>query len=168
MKEKPKIAARDVALTGVMAATIEAAKLALAFVPNVELVTLLIILYTLVFGRRIFYVIGVFVLLEGCLYGFGLWWVMYVFVWPLLACLTLLFRRRHSVWFWSIFSGTWGLFFGAFCAIPYFLINGWSAALTWWVAGIPYDLIHCGSNVLLCLLLLGPLYRVLKQLENQL
>lgn len=167
-KSRTKITTKDIALTGVMIATLEAAKLALSFVPNVELVTLLIILYTLVFGKRVFYAIAAFVLLEGCLYGFGIWWVMYLYIWPLLAFLTLLFRKQQSVWFWSIFAGGYGLIFGALCAVPYFFLGGWHAAMTWWVAGIPYDLIHCVSNVILCGILFCPLYHVLRKLQNQL
>ena len=108
-KETTAIKVRDIALVGVMTATLEAAKFILSFVPNVEIVTLLIILYTLVFGKRIFYVIAAFLAMEGIQYGFGIWWLMYAYVWPLLAVLAYLFRRRESVWFWSIFSG----FFGA-------------------------------------------------------
>lgn len=167
-KSRTKITTKDIALTGVMIATLEAAKMALSFVPNVELVTLLIILYTLVFGKRVFYAIAAFVLLEGCLYGFGIWWVMYLYIWPLLAFLTLLFRKQQSVWFWSIFAGGYGLIFGALCAVPYFFLDGWHAAMTWWIAGIPYDLIHCVSNVILCGILFCPLYHVLRKLQNQL
>lgn len=168
MKAAHNITTRDIALIGVMIATIETAKLAMSFLPNIELVTLLIILYTLTFGKRILLVIPAFVLIEGCLYGFGIWWIMYLYVWPLLAALVWLFRKNGSVWFWSIFSGAFGLLFGALCAIPYFFIGGAKAAFTWWVAGIPYDLVHCVSNAVLCLILFVPLRRVLQQLEKQL
>ena len=97
MKQKPwfqkKITVQDIALVGMMIATIEVAKNALAFLPNVELVTLLFILYTLTFGWKVLLVVPAFILLEGCIYGFGLWWVMYLYVWPLLVLLTWLFRR---------------------------------------------------------------------------
>ncbi len=43
---------RDVAYIGIMIATLEAAKLSLSFIPNVELVTFLLILYTLAFGKK--------------------------------------------------------------------------------------------------------------------
>ena len=72
MKSRLKITAKDIAITGMMIAIIEVAKNALAFIPNVELVSLLIILYTLYFGRKILLVIPTFILLEGCIYGFGL------------------------------------------------------------------------------------------------
>ena len=164
---KRTFTARDIALMGVMLATIEVAKRALGFVTNIELVTLLIILYTLYFGWRIFYVIGAFVLIEGCLYGFGLWWFMYIYVWPLLAFMTYLFRKRESVWFWSTFSGIYGLVFGALCTIPYFLIEGIHMVLTWWIAGIPYDILHGISNFILCLILFVPLKKALIKLKNR-
>lgn len=159
--------ARDVALMGVMLATIEAVKRGLFFITNVELVTLLIILYTLYFGWRIFYVIAAFTLIEGCLYGFGLWWIMYVYVWPLLAFLTHLFRKKESVWFWSFFSGIYGLLFGALCTIPYFFIEGIDMVVSWWIAGIFYDILHGVSNFVLCLILFVPLKKALVKLKNR-
>lgn len=164
--KKKTLSVKETALMGVMIATIEASKLALSFLPNVELVTLLIILYTIFFGKRIFYVISAFVLIEGCLYGFGLWWIMYLYIWPLLAAVTLLFRKKESVWFWSVLSAFFGLFFGALCSIPYFFVGGIKMAFTWWVAGIPYDIIHCVSNFFLCLILFVPLKGVLEKLRN--
>lgn len=169
MKDKTKkttLSVRDIAVMGMMLATIEAAKRLLAFLPNVELVSLLIILYALHFGKKIFFVIPPFILLEGMLYGFGLWWLMYLYAWPLLAGLTLLFRRQTSVWFWSILSGLFGLAFGALCAIPYLFITGPGGAFAWWVAGIPYDVVHGASNFLICLVLFGPLTAALNKLDR--
>lgn len=168
MNGRERIGTKDIALIGVMIATIEAAKMALSFLPNVELVTLLIVLYALCFGWRSFYAVVVFVIIEGCLYGFGLWWVSYLYIWPLLAGLTLLFKKVESVWFFSIFTGAFGLCFGALCAIPQFFIGGANAAFVWWVAGIPYDLIHCVSNAVLTLVLFHPLRHVLRRLVRQL
>jgi energy-coupling factor transport system substrate-specific component len=90
---------------------------------------------------------------------------VYAYLWPLLALLTFLCRRQKSVWFWSLLSGAYGLFFGALCSIPYFLIGGPSMAFTWWVAGIPYDLVHCLSNGILCMVLFRPLNHVLNRLK---
>lgn len=168
MEKSKKIKAKDIALVGVMVATLEAVKQALAFLPNVEMITLLIVLYALVFGKRVYYAIPVFILMEGCLYGFGIWWIMYIYIWPLLAFVTRLYRKQESPWFWAIFTGGFGLIFGALCAIPYLFIDGWHGALVWWVAGIPYDILHGISNVVLCLILFRPLYQVLKRLEMQL
>lgn len=165
MQEKENV--RDIARIGVMIALLEAVKNALAFVPNVELVTLFIILFTLFFEGKILFVIAAFDLIEGCLHGFGIWWVMYLYVWPLLALLTWLFRKQESVWFVSILSGVFGLLFGALCSIPYFFVGGANMAFTWWVAGIPYDLLHGASNFVLCLVLFKPLRNVMKKMAPE-
>lgn len=154
-------------MIGMMVAMIEAAKTALAAIPNVELVSLLIILFTLFFGKKIIYVIGAFVLVEGLIYGFGIWWVMYLYAWPLLAYVTWLFRKQTSVWVFAAVSGVFGLLFGALCSIPYFFIGGWNMGFSWWIAGIPYDLIHGVSNFVVCLILFVPLRKVLGKLNTE-
>lgn len=160
---KGKLTARDIAEIGVMIGALEAAKHALAFLPNVELVTLFIILYTLSFKDKIVFVIPAFILLEGCWYGFGLWWVMYAYIWPLLALFTYLLRKQESVWVFSVLSGAFGLGFGALCSVPYFFIGGGRTAFAWWVAGIPFDIIHGISNFVLCRVLFLPLKNVCKR-----
>ena len=90
---KAGLVAKDITLIALMVAIIEVCKIALAQIPNVELTSFWIILFTLYFGKRIFYVIPVFILVEGAIFGFGIWWVMYLYAWPLLAIVTLLLRR---------------------------------------------------------------------------
>ena len=41
--------------------------------------------------------ITVFILLQGVLYGFGLWWVMYLYVWYLLALLILMIVMHEQL-----------------------------------------------------------------------
>ena len=157
--------AKDIAVIGVMTATLEAAKTALSFLPNVELVTLLIILYTLFLGRKAIIAVLAFVGVECILWGFGLWTVMYFYIWPLLVLLTYLLRKQKSVFVFAILSGLFGLFFGALCAIPYFFIGGISMAVTWWISGIPYDVLHCVSNFVLCTVLFVPLRTILNKIK---
>ncbi|HCT90131.1 MAG TPA: hypothetical protein DF613_01925 [Lachnospiraceae bacterium] len=151
-----------------MTATLEAGKIAMTFLPNVEVVSLFIILYTLAFGRKTVYAIFTFIFLEGCLYGFGLWWIMYLYAWPLLSFLAWRLRKHDTPLPYAMLSGVFGLFFGALCAIPYFFIGGWSMAFTWWVSGIPYDLVHCGANFVLCLVLFKPLHNCLSTIRKNL
>ena len=171
LQDQTKIALKDIAVTGLMVATIEVAKMALSFLPNIELTSFLLILYTLTFGMKTVFTVPVFILIEGTVYGFNLWWIMYLYAWPLLVVLTHIFKKNTSVWFWSVFSGLFGLFFGALCAIPYFFI-GWAGgtvmsgvvhAATWWVAGIPWDIVHCIGNFTLMLVLYHPIRRVLQR-----
>ena len=100
-----KVKLLDICLMAMMGVVLVVSKEVLAFLPNVELITLLIILFTLVFRRRVIGALGVFLLLEGLLYGFGIWWVMYLYIWPILALLTWLFHWLKRAWQWAIFAG---------------------------------------------------------------
>ena len=141
---------------GMLTGLLFACQVALAFLPNIELVTLLIILYTQLYRKKAFFIIYAFVLLEGLAYGFGLWWFNYLYVWSLLACLVLLVRSTARG-VWCLLSGAYGLAFGALCALPYFVTGGVGGGVAYWVMGIPYDLAHCAGNVAACFLLYRPL-----------
>lgn len=164
MGNKSKVTIKDIALVGMMVAIIEVCKVALAWAPNIELTSFWIIMFTLFFGKRILYVIPVFILIEGAMYGMHLWWIMYLYAWPLLAFLTWLLRKRDSIFTYSMLSAIFGLFFGFLCALPYVVIgavdggivNGLYAGFTWWVAGIPWDMVHCVGNFVIMLVLYTP------------
>ena len=157
---------KDIATIGMMAAMLEAVKYALQSVPNVELVTLLIILFTLYLGPKILIAVWAFVGVECAVWGLGLWTVMYIYIWPILVLLTLLLRKQKDNWPFVVLSTCFGLFFGALCSIPYFFIGGPTTAFTWWVAGLPYDILHGISNGILALVLFAPLRKVLMKLKN--
>lgn len=160
-----RLNARHLALLGILTAVLLGGQVALAALPNVEIVSLLVILYSLLLGRQVFLIIYAFALLEGCLYGFGLWWVSYLYVWTLLAIIALALRQAEALaLFWAILSGFFGLAFGALCALPYLVTGGIAAAISYWLAGLGFDLIHCAGNFLVCLLLFRPLYRLLSRL----
>jgi energy-coupling factor transport system substrate-specific component len=141
-----------------MVATLEAVKIALAFLPNVELVTLMIVLYTRHFKEKIIYVI------PYLLYGIssvGIWpgTIMYCYIWPFLALIAYISERTISV-FWAVVTGIYGLIFGMLCSLVYIFTDSVSMAVSWWISGIPFDLIHCGSNFILALILFKPLDKV--------
>ena len=162
-----------IAQAGMMVALIEVCKYALLALPNVELTTFWIIMFTIFFGYKVWFVIPTFILVETFMFGFQNWVIMYLYMWPSLAILTFLTRKREDVWHWAILSGAYGLLFGFFCAIPYVVTGlikggitaGLSAGFTWWVAGIPYDLIHGIANFVIMLLLYKPVSKVMKKVS---
>lgn len=157
-----------------MVAVIEVCKASLSFLPNIELTSFWLIMFTLFFGRKCALVVPVFILIEGSIYGFNTWWIMYLYAWPLLVLLTWIFRKQQSVCFWSILSGIFGLFFGLLCSLPYVVMGavdggirgGLYAGFTWWVAGIPWDIVHCIGNFVLMTVLYYPV-RTLMQKVNR-
>ena len=86
--------ARSVALVGIMAATLECAKLVLAAVPNVEVITLLLALYGYTFGWLGVISAVVFVSIEPLIWGFNTWVVSYYLYWPFLALVFMLLGKR--------------------------------------------------------------------------
>lgn len=158
-------AAKSVSQIAIMAALLEGAKIALAVLPNIEIVTLLIILFTLMLGRNSLYAVFVFIGLECCLWGVHLWTVMYLFVWPVLVLLVLLFRKQ-SDFFFCVLAGVFGLCFGALCAVVYLFVGGPHMALAWWISGIPWDIVHGVSNFVLCLILLPTLRKLFAKMAQ--
>lgn len=157
-----------------MIAIIEVCKYTLSFLPNIELTSFWIIMFSIYFRKKIYWVIPAFILFEGCIYGFGLWWIMYLYAWPLLAIIAYIFRKNTSTIFWSVLSSVYGLMFGFLCSIPYFFIGlaggtlqaGLSAQFTWWVAGIPFDIVHGIGNFMLMFVLYKPVSKVMKRFTN--
>ena len=165
-KQSNRLTARDITIMALMVAIIEVSKVALAQIPNVELTSFWVIMFTLYFGTRIFYVIPVFILIEGMMYGFNLWWIMYLYAWAMLALVVLLLRKMNTAWDWSFVSGMFGLLFGFLCAIPYIFTSGFAGAVAWWIAGIPWDLVHGMANFVIMLVLYKPMKLVMSKMQN--
>lgn len=163
-----RTASRRLVLCALLAAVMTVLQLAMAPLPNIEPVSLLVLVYALVFGRDVFYIVFTFILLEGLVFGFHLWWMSYLYIWPLWAAVVLLLRRgdEKPPLVWAAASGAFGLSFGALCALPYLAGGPW-AAFSYWAAGIPFDLLHCAGNFILSLTLASPLRRTLLEVRNK-
>ncbi len=155
---------RELCALSLMAALMFSIKTALASLPNIQLNALLIILTTVYFGWKALYFIFVYIMLEGLVFGFSVWWISYVYAWPLLVIAVMMMRKNRSHVIWAVLAGVYGLLFGPLMYIGYFVImGGWKGYAAMWIAGIPYDLIHGVSNFLTVLLLFRPLSRVMER-----
>lgn len=156
--------ARKVALYGILGGVMFSTKLALAFLPNVEPVSLLVMLYAVCFGWEGLYAVYAYVFLEYAVWGVGLWSACYLYVWLILFAFARALRGMESPLGWAALSGSFGLLFGALCAIVYLFAGGPAMAFSWWSTGIPMDLIHGGANFVLALFLFLPLRKLLTRL----
>lgn len=87
--------AKAIALVGISAATVECAKLALSFLPNIEVVTLLVALFSYTFGIYGVMSAVIFVCIEPLIYGFGTWVVLYFIYWPTLALVFMILGKKR-------------------------------------------------------------------------
>ena len=151
------ISAFELTLISLFGALLLAVQAGLAFLPNIELVSILIIVFTMILKWKIVYVLIIFVLGEVLIYGFGTWWFCYLYVWAILAAVAYIFRKRREPLFWAIVSGMFGLLFGTLCSFVYLFILGFAGMLSWIASGLIFDVIHGISNFIIALVLFKPL-----------
>lgn len=142
-----------------------ALKIAMAGLPNIEPVTLMLMLTALVFGWKAFLTAGIYVLLEGLVYGFSSWWLVYLYAWPLLVLITLPLRRFRSPVLFALVAGGYGFLFG-FLFLPVNIIVyplDTMEKITFYILqDIPFNLIHGVSNLIIGFVLLSPLRKALE------
>lgn len=180
MHARTRIAAKIAYITlgAMLGAMLFASQVAMAGLPNIEIVSLLILVWTRVYRTGALPGIAVFIALEGVVYGFGIWWISYLYIWFILWGIVMLIPPRKSQekltgkrlalasLGWAVLSGAYGFAFGALTAIPWFFRGGPSAALAYWLSGIPFDIPHAIGNFASALLLAVPLIELLTKLKR--
>lgn len=154
-------------LFAVLGALTFAAKYVMSFLPNIEPVSLMVMLFAAVFGRKWVYPVYLYVMLEILFYGISLWNINYLYIWALLAVAAYFLREMGHPLGWALLSGTFGLLFGALCGIVDVFIGGFGYAAAKWVSGIPFDLMHCAGNFVIALLLFVPLRKLIEKLYSR-
>lgn len=154
---------RGLVTAAFLAALMVASKFALDGLPNVELVSLLVMLYTLEYPKLAVPAVYTYVFVYGLLNGFGIWWFPQLYIWAVLMLLTHFARANTSVLVWALLNGMFGLCYGALYAVSYAVMHGPAAGVAWWITGIPFDLLHGAGNFITALLLFRPLRRGLQR-----
>lgn len=165
--DKKILTIKEVALFGMLGAVTFGGKFVMAGLPNIEPVSLFVMLFAVVFGLKALFPIGIYVAMEILFYGIQLWNLNYLYIWAVLAAAAWLMRKMQHPLGWAILSGTFGLLFGLLCTPVYLFYGGFHFALSWWLSGIPFDLTHCAGNFVIALLLFVPLRKLLTDLYNK-
>ena len=165
---KPLITVREIALFGVLGSLTFAAKLVMSGLPNIEPVSLMVMLFAVTFGKKSIYPIYVYVAMEILVYGINLWNVYYLYIWLVLAVAAYFMRNNRQPLNWAILSAVFGLAFGALCGITdIFVLGGIAPAVGKWTSGIMFDVVHCVSNFLIALLLFKPMRELMEKLYSR-
>ena len=144
-----------------------AAKYVMSFLPNIEPVSLMVMLFAVVFGKKWVYPVYLYVAMEILFYGISLWNINYLYIWAVLAIAARLLRNMRSPLGWALLSGAFGLLFGALCGIVDVFIGGFGYAVTKWVSGIPFDILHCAGNFVIALVMFQPLRKLMERLYGK-
>ena len=145
-------ATRDTVIFAMLGTVMFLSKIIMEILPNIHLLGMLTMVYTLVFGVRALIPIYVYVALNGIYSGFSLWWLPYTYIWTILFLITILLPKKMPKWLKLIVYPTvcalHGFAFGALYAPAQALMFGltYKQMIAWIIAGIPFDIIHGLGN----------------------
>lgn len=163
-RQRAKLTLFEVALFGILGGLTFAAKFVMAFLPNIEPSSLMVMLFAVTFGWKGLFPTYVYVALEILINGINVWNIPYLYIWLILFVAAWLMRNVISRLAWALLSGVFGLVFGLLCVPTTWIMSGFASGLAWWISGIPYDIIHCVGNFVIALLLFVPLRKLLNKL----
>ena len=164
---KEKLNIRELILFGILGAMTFAMKVVMAALPNIEPVSLCILVYGAVFGYKALYPTYIYVTMEILYFGLGTWNICYLYIWAILVLAAIFLREMRQPLVWALVSGVYGLLFGALCAIVDAFIGGPAYAVAKWASGIPFDIAHCIGNFCIALILFRPLRELLEKLYSR-
>ena len=139
--------------------------------PNIHLLGMLTMAYTLTYRKKALIPIYVYVLLQGAFAGFALWWIPYTYIWTILWGITMILPKnmpaKIAVPVYMGVCALHGLCFGTLYAPVQAIMYGlsWKGMIAWIIAGLPFDAIHAAGNLVVGALIL-PLSRTLTKLEK--
>ena len=138
---------KDIVLIGLLAALLKSSQVILSFLPNIEIVSLLILIFAIRLGaKRTVYITVLFSILNIMIWGLSPATIGYFFVWSGYGIVCSIFRKILNTEIRvALFLGLFGIIFGGLFAIIY-LPMGYSYALSYWINGGIFDMVHAVSN----------------------
>ena len=166
-----KLSIREIVIFGMLGAVMFASKLIMEVAPNIHLLGVFTITFTVVYRQKALYPIYTYVILNGIFSGFATWWIPYLYVWTVLWGVTMLLPKKMPKWLQPIVymsvNACHGLLFGVLYAPAQALLFGlrFKGMLAWIAAGFPFDCIHGVSNFF-CGMLIVPLILLLRRIDR--
>lgn len=143
-------------------------KIIMELLPNIHLLGMFTMTFTLVFRIKALIPIYVYVMLNGLYAGFSLWWVPYLYIWTILWGMTMLLpqsmpRAAKRIVYPAV-CALHGIAYGILYAPAQALMFGlnFEQTLLWIAAGLPFDLLH-GAGDLVAGMLILPLTELLRR-----
>ena len=172
---KKSLWTKDIVLTALAAALLSAGKQALAVIPNVEVVTLLIMLYAACFKPQIaFIATGVFIVIECFIWGIHTWVLAYLIHWNFVAFATFLLARVFKVknrFIYLAFTIIVTACFGVLTTLIDAIIGAGRSTRTFshifvvtYVRGIYFYIVHVVGNAAFNIVLFAPMRTLLDKL----
>ncbi len=166
-----KLTTKEMAVFSMLGAVMYASKIIMEVAPNIHLLGVFTIAFTVVYGKKALYPIYLYVLMNGAFCGFAAWWIPYLYLWTILWGAVMLLPKKIpekiKPLVYMVICAMHGFLFGTLYAPAQALLYGLSfkAMIAWIVAGLPFDFIHGVSNFF-CGILIVPIISVLRLSEK--
>lgn len=154
-----------------LGAVMYASKILMELAPNIHLLGVFTISFTVVYRKKALYPIYIYVILNGIFSGFAAWWVPYLYVWTILWGVVMLLPEKmpgkiRPVVYMTVCAAH-GFLFGTMYAPAHAIMFGMSfqGMISWIIAGLPWDFLHGISNFF-CGILIVPIINVLRLAEQ--
>lgn len=148
-----------------------ASKIIMEMLPNVHLLGVFVVAFTVVYRKKALYPIYTYVFLNGILSGFSAWWIPYLYLWTVLWGAVMLLpgnmpKKIQPIVYMTVCAAH-GFLYGTLYAPAQALMFGLSfkGMIAWIIAGLPFDCIHGISNFF-CGILIMPIIMVLRHAEG--
>lgn len=166
-----KLTVKELTIFSMLGAVMYVSKIIMEFAPNIHLLSVFIVAFTVVYRQKALYPIYIFVFLTGMFSGFATWWLPYIYIWTVLWGIVMLLPKKMPTPVQPfVYMGTCalhGFLYGTLYAPAQALLFGLSfkSMVAWIVAGLPWDFTHGVSNFF-CGILIVPIISVLRLAER--
>ena len=162
---------KEIAVFGMLGGVMYVSKMIMELLPNIHLLGVFIVAFTVVYRQKALYIIYTYVFLNGIFSGFAAWWIPYLYVWTVLWAAVMLLpqnmpKRVQPIVYMAVCAAH-GFLFGTLYAPVQAILFGFSfrGMVAWIIAGLPWDFIHGISNFF-CGILIMPLVYALRFAEK--
>lgn len=166
-----RLTTKEIALFSVFGVIMYISDIVMDFLPNIHLLGMFIVAFTVVYRKKALIPIYVYVFLTGLYAGFATWWVAYLYIWTILWAFAMLLPKnlppKAAPIIYMLISAAHGFLFGTLYAPAQALFFGlnFEQMKAWIIAGLSFDFIHGVSNFFSGILI-APLIKILKNTDK--
>ncbi len=162
-----KLTVKEMTLFGMLGAVMYCSKIFMEFLPNIHLLGVFTIAFTLVYRKKALYPIYVYVMLNGLLAGFNMWWIPYLYLWTVLWGVVMLLPEKTPKFVYILVCSAHGFLYGTLYAPAQAIMFGldFKGMIAWIIAGLPYDCVHGIGNLCVGILIM-PIVKLLRKLDR--
>lgn len=142
----------EISVFSMLGALMFCSKVIMEILPNIHLLGMLTMVFTLTFRWKALIPIYIYVILNGLYAGFNVWWLPYLYIWTILWAVTMILPKKMPQWLQYVVYPTVCALHGFAFGILYapaqalFFKLDFAGTIAWISSGAVFDIIHGIGN----------------------